>query len=294
MKKMSNLVFIIVLILTSFISTVNAQEININNIINNNGITITETEYNNLINLGFTDNEILNMKNNEFEENKNLMGSVVSTNDKYYKITTKYDRENNIISNTAEEINEYIYNNYNLITNQAIPRSSNGYTETSYKKMTTQIIQLSYGYRYKNTVEWKNIPSTRSYDLIGIGIDTSVYISSDIVFQQNYCYSNGSCSSSNVSSIKNSTTGGAALFKLPTSSSITSMNSYIYFMVSKSSNATLNSMYAYGDYSHAVKNTSSSNSNYYSINKMGLNLYSSIVDDYDEIPVAKATWTGTW
>ena len=114
------------------------------------------------------------------------------------------------------------------------------------------------------------------------------------MFQQNYCYSSGSCSSSNVSVLKNSTTGGAALFKLPTSSSITSMNSYIYFMVSKTSNDTLKSMYAYGDYAHAVKNTSSSNSSYYTINKTGLNLYSSIVDKYDEIPVAKATWTGTW
>ena len=73
------------------------------------------------------------------------------------------------------------------------------------------------------------------------------------------------------------------------------MDSYIYFMVSKSStSATLNTMYAYGDYSHAVKNTSSSNSNYYSINKGGLNLYSSIIESYDEVPVTKATWTGTW
>ena len=200
---------------------------------------------------------------------------------------------NKLRSAVNETIDEYLSYD-DKVVDALFFSTSNGYTETSYKKMTTQIILLSYGYRFKNTVEWKNIPSTRSYDIIGIGIDTSVYISSDIVFQQNYCYSSGSCSSSNVSVLKNSTTGGAALFKLPTSSSITSMNSYIYFMVSKTSNDTLKSMYAYGDYAHAVKNTSSSNSSYYTINKTGLNLYSSIVDKYDEIPVAKATWTGTW
>ena len=290
-------IFILILSITliGFINKVSADEININVFVNNNGIVITTTEYENLINLGFTESEILNMTITEFNENKDLIGNVVSTNDKYYRVITRYDNDNNIISTTSEEISEYAYNNNDLMFNSISPLSIDGYSETNYKKMRSQIISLTYGYRYKMSVEWKNIPSTRSYDIIGIGIDTNVYISSDITFQQNYCYSSGSCSSSNVSVIKNTTTGGAALFKLPTSSSITSMDSYIYFMVSKSStSATLNTMYAYGDYSHAVKNTSSSNSNYYSINKGGLNLYSSIIESYDEVPVTKATWTGTW
>lgn len=294
MKNLSKIVLVIGLLLIGFVSKVSALELDNNTTINNKGVIIEDKYYDNLVNLGFTNNEILNMTQTEFDENKNLIGNVVSTNDKYYKVVINYDNNNNFVSTKTEEINEQTYNSGNMITNPINQRSSNGYTETSYKKMTTQIILLSFGYRFKNTVEWKNIPSTRSYDIIGIGIDNSVYISSDIVFQQNYCYSSGSCSSSNVSVIKNSTTGGAALFNLPTSSSITSMNSYIYFMVGKTSNNTLNSMYAYGDYAHAVKNTSSSNSSYYTINKTGLSLYSSIVDKYDEIPVAKATWTGTW
>ena len=278
-----------------FINEVSADEINANDFVNNNGIIITTTEYDNLINLGFTESEISNMSITEFNENKDLIGSVVSTNDKYYRVITKYDNDNNIISTISEEISEYAYNNNNLIFDSISPLSIDGYSETNYKKMRSQIISLTYGYRYKMSVEWKNIPSTRSYDIIGIGIDTNVYISSDITFQQNYCYNSGSCSSSNVSVIKNSTTGGAALFKLPTSSSITSMDSYLYFMVDKtSSSTTLNTMYAYGDYSHAVENTSSSNSNKYSINKGGLNLYSSIIESYDEVPITKATWTGTW
>lgn len=295
MKKIYSLILIFGLVLIGFINEVSADEINTNDIINNNGITITENEFNNLINLGFTENEILNMTLTEFNENKDLIGNVVSTSDKYYKVITNYDEYNNIVSTTSEEISEYVYNNHNLMFGEISPLSVDGYSETNYKKMRSQIILLTYGYRYKMTVEWKNIPSTRSYDIIGIGIDTNVYVSSDVIFQQNYCYSNGSCSSSNVSAIKKTTTGGAALFKLPTSSSITSMDSYIYFMVDKtSSSTTLNTMYAYGDYSHAIENTSSSNTSYYSISKGGLNLYSSIINSYDAVPVTKAEWTGTW
>lgn len=234
------------------------------------------------------------MEMKEFEENKNLIGNVISSNDRYYKVVTRYDNENNIVSNISEEINKNIYNT-SLEFNNINLLSVDGYSETNYKKIRVQIISLTSGYRYKITVEWKNMPSVRSYDIIGIGIDTNVYISSDIIFQQNYCYSNGSCSSSNTSSIKKTTTGGAALFKLPTSSSITSLNSYLYFMVDKSSSSTtISKMYAYGDYSHATEKTNSSNVNYYNINNGGINLYASIIDSYDAIPITKAIWEGTW
>ena len=189
-------IFILILSITliGFINKVSADEININVFVNNNGIVITTTEYENLINLGFTESEILNMTITEFNENKDLIGNVVSTNDKYYRVITRYDNDNNIISTTSEEISEYAYNNNDLMFNSISPLSIDGYSETNYKKMRSQIISLTYGYRYKMSVEWKNIPSTRSYDIIGIGIDTNVYISSDITFQKKYCYSSGSCS----------------------------------------------------------------------------------------------------
>lgn len=295
-KNILNFVLFLNILFFGYISEVNAVVVDIDNFVNANGIVIDNKEFNNLINLGFTRNEIMNMTNKEYNENKNLIGMVVSTNDRYYRVTTKYDNNNDIISTYFEEISEYTYNNVNDSIFSFISfQSVDGYSETNYKKMKSQIISVAYGYRYKMSVEWKNIPSTRSYDIIGIGIDTNVYISSDITFQQNYCYKSGSCSSSNVSIVNRTTTGGSALFKLPTSSSITSMDSYIYFTVGKSStSATLNTLYAYGDYSHAVKNTSSSNSSYYSINKNGLILGSSIIESYDEVPVTKATWTGTW
>lgn len=292
-RKVYNIIFALNLLLFGFVVEVSADEIDANAIINNNGVNITMVQYNNLINIGFTESEIYNMTLDEFNNNKDLVGSIVSSNYNYYRVTTNYNEDNEILSTISEEIDENTYNNFDNIFNPINPLT-NGYTETNYKKMTTQIISLSGGYRYKVSIEWKKIPSTRSYDIIGIGINSNVYISSDVIFQQNYCYSSGSCSSSNVSLIKNSSTGGAAVFKLPTSSSITSMDSYLYFMVGKSSSNTLTQMYAYGDYAHAVKSTSSSNTNYFTINNSGLNLYSNIIDSYDEIPLAKTTWTGTW
>lgn len=293
-KKIYVFILISFLTFSVFTNEVNANDVEVDNYINNNGIIISTLEYENLINLGFTENEILNMEMKEFEENKNLIGNVISSNDRYYKVVTRYDNENNIVSNISEEINKNIYNT-SLAFNNINLLSVDGYSETNYKKIRVQIISLTSGYRYKITVEWKNMPSVRSYDIIGIGIDTNVYISSDIIFQQNYCYSNGNCSSSNTSNIKKSTTGGAALFKLPTSSSITSLNSYLYFMVDKSSSSTtISKMYAYGDYSHATEKTNSSNVNYYNINNGGINLYASIIDSYDAIPITKAIWEGTW
>ena len=260
---------------------------------NNNDISITKTEYINLVNLGFSENEILNMTKDEYMSNRDLDGNIVSSTTKYYKNQIVYDYNHNIISKTNIEVSEdeYFNSNFNETT---IMGFSPGYTETIYNKVTTNIISVLNKYRYKVSVVWKSMPSNRSYDIIGIGIDSDVYIYSDITFQQNYSYNNGVNSSSNFSVPKKTSTGGAAFFPLPTSTSIISMESYLYFTVDKVHSGTLNSLYAYGDYSHATSSVSSSNSSNYSINQNGINLFSTIYYNYDAIPVARAHWTGTW
>lgn len=284
-------IIILTLVIASVIpNLVNASEIPY--YVNNNAIEMTEEDYNNLKNLGFTDYEIQNMGQKEFENNHDIIGVIVSENIKYYRTITNYSLDARIICASIYNITEQEYTSEN--TSEIVIPQGNGYVETNYKKVTTQIIAVAGKYRYKTSVEWKSIPSTRSYDIIGIGIDTSVYIYSGITFQQNYCYSNGICSSSNTSTIKNSSTGGAALFKLPASSSITTMSSYIYFTIDKSSSTTISELYAYGDYSHATTTTYSSYSSKYTINKAGINLDSSIINSYDAIPVSKASWIGSW
>ena len=161
--------------------------------------------------------------------------------------------------------------------------------------MTTQIIAITNKYRYKVTVEWKSIPSVRSYDIIGIGIDSNVVIDSSITFQQDYCYSNGNCYSSNVSMVKSLSTGGGALFHLPSSSSVSSMSSYLYFNVNKkNTGSTITSQHAYGDYAHAVKTTYTSYYDHFSVTSAGIVLDATSVNSYDTMSSSIASWSGSW
>ena len=249
-------------------------------LINNNNIEMSEVEYNNLLNLGFTNSEILNMTIGEFNNNKDLIGEVVSVNSNYYDIN------NNLINFEDGIVGGNLVGLYG---------SFNGYIETEYKKVTTTIVSVNNYYRYKVTTEWKKMPSTRSNDIIGIGIESSdVYIISDITFQQNYCYTNGSCSSSQISIPKKSSSGGSAIFNLPTSSSINSLSSYLYFTVNKNTTGTITELNAYGDYSHATKTVSSSSVSGHSIHNGGIQIPSSVYSKYDAIPTSNARWTGTW
>lgn len=241
-----------------------------NTIINNNDILITEIEYQNLLNLGFTENEILNMSLTEFEKNKNLKGKIISQNIIYL------DKKNNILNNNIST--------FGLQT---------GYIETTAKKMTTTIVSVNNKYRYKITLEWKQIPSTRSYDIIGIGIDTNVKIDSEVYFQQNFCYSTNNCGSSIVNTVNSISTGATSTFQLP-SSTIVSLSSYLYFDVSKKTTSTITQLNAYGDYAHATQSISKANANNHSINRGGIVLDSSISNYYDSITTSKAIWTGSW
>lgn len=264
MKK-SFIVLLSISIVYNFLSINNVKA---SYLINNNNISISEIEYHNLLNLGFNKTEIMNMKQQEFDENKNLIGQIVSI-----KETETYDLENLGMVN---------------------PRgTSTGYVETTGKKMTTTIVSIGNYYRYKVSLEWKKIPSTRSYDIIGIGKNTNVDFASDIIFQQNYCYSSGGCSSNATYSQYKSSTGGTAIFQLPTSS-LSSLSSYMYFNVSKSTTSTITSQKAYGDYSHATKTITLSNAKKHNIGSSGIVLNSDIVSYYDSMSTATSSWTGSW
>ena len=49
------------------------------------GIEMTNTQYNNLINLGFNEEEIYYMDETTFNDNKDLNATLVATDSKYYK-----------------------------------------------------------------------------------------------------------------------------------------------------------------------------------------------------------------
>lgn len=255
------------------------------NYINYYGISMSAVEYNNLVNLGFLDNEIYYMTQETFDANKNIKSTLVSTDLKYYKtVYTGLDGES-----YSTEITKSEYDNQSMINTYAT-------VTTEYKTMVTNISKNDDDtFRFKVSVMWNRMPSTRSYDIIGIGyLDSEIYISSLINFSYIYCMPDASCTTSGLYyDIKNTSTGAAKVYKLPTGD-IRSLGATLYYDVSKTDvNKTVTVLRMYGDYAHATKKISSGYDKYL-INYNGIQLDSSISNYYDEIPYADSFWTGTW
>ena len=259
--------------------------------VNYYGIEMNETEYSNLLGLGFTEEEIYHMDQNEFNANKNIESALEASTTKYYVETVRYDSTGRVVHSNTSEVTEEEYND-DMILNMR----STATTETTYKKMVTTIAQAGTKYRYKVTLTWKQLPKVRSYDIIGIGIEPAlVAVSSSVVFNQTYCISN-SCTNTNSYNYASYDVAGAGVsFKLASNSGITGLRSYFYFDVSKENpNQTLTLQYADGDYSHATSTVTANQAVGYYINQTGIVLNSSISSYYDAISSAEAEWSGTW
>ena len=121
MKKMKEKTLLIILSIFTFLTfskNVNALEtINNEMYFNSNNVAMTEKQIGNLRNLGFTDNQIELMDQEEFDNNKDLNGEVLTETVKYYKTITienprvsLYSLENTPIT-ISKEITEEEYNN---------------------------------------------------------------------------------------------------------------------------------------------------------------------------------------
>ena len=279
------------LLLGCFVPTVNASAY----YTNYNNIEMTEQQYNNLVQLGFTESEIYQMGTEEFEANKDINATLVSESNNYYKTTTI--TQNGITTSSSEVITE---EQYQLEKNSNVPQSRSTYDgiiTTDYKQMRTSITQVDqYQYRYKVTLTWLNMPSKRSYDIIGLGFQQAlVQMNSLVQFQQNFTVS-GTSYSSVVCVPQEFDTGASAVFQLPTGS-LSALSSYMYYNVRKHDDEeyTITEMDAGGDYSHATSSISETNATKHSVNHAtGIELQSSISDKYDSIPVATASFYGSW
>ncbi|MCE4049419.1 hypothetical protein [Bacillus sp. Au-Bac7] len=200
--KLKALVTIAVLITLCFTIqsiTVKASEVpSFNNV---NGIDITDSEYNRLINLGFDDEQIEFMNAEEYEMNKGITGEVISTNKQYVKTTYIYEEESDtettssarIATKSVVEIEEpsivdekveYLTKEEfeNELANESGAKTPNGSmvvaastdtgtSSTSYKILTVKLVKISSKeWKVQTTLEWKKIPSTRETDLIGAAI----------------------------------------------------------------------------------------------------------------------------
>lgn len=288
-------------------NNVYALECNEENYQNKNGIEMTCEQVENLESLGFTDYQILHMDQDEFDANKNLKGEVLSETTKYYKTTTYYQNENQLLSVTgsnpitySEEISKEEYETGEPSVNTR--GLTNGVTSTEYKLMTTTIINPGNGrYRYKNTVSWKKLPAIRSYDIIGIGIEESkVYgVSSSKYVKSIFSYnSTNACyeTTTTTGTWDLSSSGYSVKFKLPYTGGYaewTGLETYMYFDVAEQNpSSTISVLNAYGNYRHATTNLPNVSFSFgitaYGVISVGASYQSS----YDSISTAQATLTG--
>ena len=265
-----------------FVSMIGIINVSANQYQNYHGITMTNDEYNTLLNLGFTENEIYYMDLTTFNENKSLSATLVAQDTRYLKTTSLYGMEAETIELTKEEYEQE--SGLSLLTT----------VETTYKTMTTSMSTTGSKYRYKVDLSWKNMPVTRSYDIIGIGFNDDVHIDSSIYMNYYHCNSSGNCQTESVYyDVKNTAFGGTKVYKIP--SSIASLSSWLYFDVAKdNSNQTLTRLSFCGDYSHATTTVSSSEAANHSITSGGIAIGSAVYNKYDSIPCAQTDWYGTW
>lgn len=254
--------------------------------INYNDIRMTMEEYNTLLNLGFTENQIYHMDQETYENNKDLDAKLVSQTTRYYKtISSAYGTGYDV------EISE---EEYNQVSTERTG-FDRGYVDTTYKTITSSISQNGSKYRYNVSTVWKIMPSTRSYDIIGIGFADSVSISNSAVYFS-YTYANASwqyTTSSTYANKKALSTGGAVAYKLPTGT-IKSLSASLYYDVVKSTSSTITSLSICGDYAHATSNVSVSNVANYSISIYGINLGSGLAGNYDATPCAMEYANVSW
>lgn len=260
------------------LSEVNAEEYQ-----NYFGIKITSSEYNTLLNLGFSEDEIFYMNEETYLENKDLDAKMVARTEKFYK--TVYTDLNGNPYTTEVTKEEY--------ENQPT-QNTRGTVTTEYKQLVSVISQNGNKYRFKVSQVWRQIPSTKSFDIIGIGFDDDVYIDSSVYFNYSYCLSSGSCSTESYYIDRKSTaTGGTAVYDLP--NSFVSLGATLYYDVSKiNPSSTITKLTMYGDYAHAQSSVPANRVSNHGISAAGLELYSGLAGYYDTMPEAISQWTGTW
>jgi len=227
------------------------------------------------------------------------VNEVVAETTKYYKTVTILNNSEIMtaagmgeLSSLTTEISKEEYMNA-PIEDGISPHASTVITD--YKKLTSSISKYSnYYYKYGANLEWRNMPATRSYDIIGIGFYGSVKIAGGINFNQSYCNTDGNCYSQNVGHYSyQGKNGYGAMFQLP-SGSLKSLSQSISILVEKTnSSSTIIEQIAAADYSHAQKTISYSAAKDFSVDTGGIKLVSNY-SYYDSINTADAIWTGTW
>ena len=275
MSKLKNYLLAVLTISLLFTTSIKADE----NIIENYfGIKMTATEYNNLLNLGFSEEDIYLMDEDTYINNKDLIGHVVSSNITRYK-TVRRGLETVTYVATEEEFQS---------RNAVMPL---GNVENYWRSVITRITQIDSNFRYTVSTIWNTMPNERNYDVIAIGIPYYVIRSTYPTFTRHYCDYDG-CYNSNIGAIKTADYGAGASFKVP-SGTLTGLAATLYFDVTKYVSGTITYQEFCGEYAHGT-NTTLTESQNYGIATGGIAFKGSSIDKYVVMGCSYGTWTGTW
>ena len=294
MKKILYALLLVALAITS-VNAKNAQPY----YTNNNGIIMSEQNYNNLKGLGFTDEQIAKMDNETFAKKKDINATIVSQNVNHY-VKISY-LQNGLQKERYEVVTENEYNGRLINPGESIRSVSgnyyNGLNATDDLAIVTTISNINDTFmQYRLDVYNYAIPTKRSFDIYGIGIESGkVQVASAIECNQSWEYNNGNVDSNDGCYPKTQSTGGSVMFELP-SGNLSSIATYISFWVAKQPNVgTINRLDAVGDYAHAINTVPSSVYNYYTVNIAGIGVFSPYSSSYDQyFTPSPATFIGTW
>ena len=270
---------------------------------NKENIEMTEEEYNNLLGLGFTEKQIYRMDEQEFLNNKNIEGTVLSVSEKYFRNYTIL--RNGITTYRSEEISEEeAIRDRELQAEKSQYRSGppgnyyDGVMATTTIQVKAKIIGIaSNRMRLMTDVDWYTMPSYRYNDIIAAGFESSkVQFASVIVFREDWRDNNGNDGYFTGCTPKQETNGGSAIFGLP-SGSLSQLESYMYFNVKKASGVgTITTLYTSGDYAHGTSNVSQSNlyNHYFVSQPGGISMDGTYGSYYQQNTAPQAKFVGTW
>ena len=165
---------------------------------NQGKIELTPQEYEHIANLGFSDKEILDMSEISLNLYKNIIANLVASDEVYLRITykpTDYEiftnNHSSQISSNLIPINNREYKELSIVEiskDQAISESnfykqnlnvlssSNGSTQTSWLRLTTDLSKIANKDEYfaKTSFEWLSNPLVDIGEVIGQGFSSNV------------------------------------------------------------------------------------------------------------------------
>lgn len=221
-------------------------------------VTLTSKEEKNLKKLGFSDEEINTMTEEEFEKYKNLDGKLINKTDKFYKITTDQDSITSAI--VVSEKEALAQSGYSESAGEEPPAVEPGISvmavdtrSTTWLKMTTSSTKLSTGATLlKNSFVWLRNPNVALSDVVGITHSASaVKLAGTESFAYKYTDGLGVHTTGSTSTVRNSV-GLAKKFNLKaigTNAPPYNHNGYISVQVKKGNQYDIRAN-AYGHYAH--------------------------------------------